>query len=77
MVDNYSQKDLDRAKAEGQLLSDVSSIKDKVISIEKKLESNYVSHEEFTPIKNLVYGLVGLILTSVVVSLLSLVILKN
>lgn len=77
MTDNYSQRDLDKAKADGQLLSDVASIKDKVINIEKKLESNYVTRDEFTPIKNLVYGLVGLILTGVVMALLGLVILHK
>ena len=77
MPENYNQRDIDRAKADGQLLSDVASIKDKVISIEKKLESNYVTKDEFTPIKNLVYGLVGLILTGVVMALLGLVILHK
>lgn len=76
MTDNFSQRDIDRAKQEGQLLSDVSAIKDKVISIENKLEKNYVTQEEFLPIKNLVYGLVGLTLTSVVVALLALVIIR-
>ena len=77
MPENYNQRDIDRAKADGQLLSDVASIKDKVISIEKKLENNYVTKDEFTPIKNLVYGLVGLILTGVVMALLGLVILHK
>lgn len=76
MSDNFSQKDLDRAKSDGQLLSDVSSIKEKVFSIESKLEKNYVTREEFEPIKKIVYGLVALILSSVVIALGSLIIQK-
>lgn len=74
---DFTQKDLDRAKQDGQLLSDVSAIKDKVTSIEHKLERDFVTQDQFTPVRNLVYGLVGLTLTSVVVALLALVIINK
>ena len=41
--------------------------------IKNKLDDHYVTSEEFAPIKNIVYGLVGLILSSVVVGILALV----
>lgn len=74
---DYTQKDIDRAKSDGQLSSDILYIKTKVETIEQKLEKNYVTHEEFQPVKNLVYGLVGLILTSVILALVALVIVKQ
>lgn len=39
-----------------------------------KLDNQYVTRAEFNPVKAIVYGLVGLILTAVVVSLLALVV---
>ena len=42
--------------------------------IKAKLENNYVSQEAFIPVRNLVYGMVGLILTSVVGALITLII---
>lgn len=49
------------------------------VSINKRfddLDKKVVSRHEFEPVKNLVYGGVGLVLTGVVVALLSLVIIK-
>lgn len=45
---------------------DIEYIKDNVKNINAKLEGDYVTREEFDPIKKIVYGLVGLILVSVV-----------
>jgi hypothetical protein len=45
-------------------------------TIETKVGSHYVTKEEFAPIKNLVYGLVGLILIAVMGGLMSLVLRK-
>jgi len=42
--------------------------------IKSKLEHNYVSQEAFIPVRNLVYGMVGLILTAVIGALIALVI---
>jgi ABC-type phosphate transport system permease subunit len=44
--------------------------------IKLKLEKNYVTAEEFKPVKTIVYGMVALILTSVVVALIALVVKK-
>jgi hypothetical protein len=39
--------------------------------IKQSLKADYVKKAEFTPVKNLVYGFVGLALTGVIVALLS------
>ena len=44
--------------------------------IELTLEKHYVMQADFVPIQKLVYGLVGLILTSFVVAILTLVLKK-
>ena len=54
----------------------VSTIKQDVTEIKTKLESHYVTKEEFDPIKKIVYGVVSLILVSVVGALLALVVIK-
>lgn len=51
----------------------VSYIKDDVVDIKNKMENDYVTRVEFEIVQRLVYGVVGLILTSVVVALVSLV----
>jgi hypothetical protein len=58
------------------LCKDIQYIKEKVTGIEVKLERDYITKEEFDPIKKVVYGLVGLILTGVVGALIGLVIVK-
>lgn len=52
------------------------TIQEKVVNIEYKLEKDYVTQDQFDPIRRLVYGLVSLILVSVVVAILALVIQK-
>lgn len=42
----------------------------------EKGQTSYVSKIEFEPIKKLVYGMVGLVLTAVVLALIGLVIIK-
>ena len=54
----------------------VDYVIEKVTKIEDKLDGDYVTREEFDPIKKVVYGLVSLILTAVVVALISLVLRK-
>lgn len=49
-------------------------IKSDLSEIKSQLKTGFVSKQEFEPIKKIVYGLVGLILTSVVVAILALVI---
>jgi hypothetical protein len=42
--------------------------------IKSKMDDSYVTKDEFAPVKNLVYGLVTLILTAVVGALIALVV---
>jgi len=56
--------------------NDIGYIKDRVEKIDEKLEKDYVTHQEFGPIKSIVYGMVSLILTSVVIALIALVLRK-
>lgn len=48
-------------------------IKDKLDDVDTKLSSSYVSKEEFEPVKRLVYGLVSIILVSVVGAVMALI----
>lgn len=52
---------------------DISYMKDKLDNVDLKISTHYVSRDEFEPIKKIVYGMVGLILTAVVGALISLV----
>lgn len=58
------------------IAKDIEYIKTDVKDIKDKLESHYVTNEEFDPIKKIVYGIVALVLTGVVGALLALVIRK-
>lgn len=58
------------------IAKDIEYIKTDVKDIKDKLESHYVTTEEFDPIKKIVYGIVALVLTGVVGALLALVIRK-
>jgi thiosulfate reductase cytochrome b subunit len=54
----------------------INYIKDKVDKIEEKLEKDYVTRQEFDPVKRLVYGFVVLALTAVMIALIKLVVIK-
>jgi len=54
--------------------TDISYIKKEVDEIKNLVQEKYVTKEEFIPIKNIVYGMVGLILVGVFGALLALVI---
>ena len=56
------------------IANDISYIKERIEAIEKKLEADYVNRQEFLPVKNLVYGLVSLVLVAVFTALVALVI---
>jgi len=53
---------------------DIEYIKKEVGEIKALVGDHYVTKAEFEPIKKIVFGLVGLILTAVVVAVVSLVI---
>ena len=54
--------------------TDLTYIKEKLNTVDLKVSTNYVSKEEFEPIKKIVYGMVGLILVAVVGALVALVV---
>jgi len=53
---------------------DVSYIKNGVDDLKKLISEQYVLKSDFDPIKKIVYGMTGLILTAVVIAVISLVI---
>ena len=59
-----------------QIKTDLDYIKRDIAEIKATIRADYVTREEFSPIKNIVYGLVGIILTSVIGALVALVIQK-
>jgi hypothetical protein len=58
------------------LKNDLEHITKLVEGINSTLKADYVTREEFSPIKSIVYGLVGIVLTSVIGALVALVIRK-
>lgn len=54
--------------------TDLTYIKEKLNAVDTKVSSNYVSKEEFEPIRRIVYGVVSLILVAVVGAIVALVI---
>jgi len=52
----------------------VGFIKEEVKSINNKLEKDHITRDQFEPVRNLVYGLVGLMLTAVIVGLMAVII---
>ena len=56
------------------ILNKVEYIEREVKGINTKLESDYVTQDQFTPVKNIAYGLVSTILLAVVGAIVALVI---
>jgi hypothetical protein len=54
----------------------IDTIKIDVNDIKTKLEREYVTQDQFDPVKKIVYGLVSLILVAVVGALIALVVIK-
>jgi hypothetical protein len=54
--------------------TDLTYIKEKLNAVDTKVSQNYVSKDEFEPVRKIVYGLVTLILIAVVGALVALVI---
>lgn len=68
--DNNTRDDIKLAVIQ----NDLTYIKEKLNAVDTKVSQNYVSKEEFEPVRKIVYGLVGLILIAVVGALVALVI---
>ena len=58
------------------IANDISYIKRDVAEIKTKLEADYVTRQEFEPIKKIVYGMITIILTGVLGAILTLVIIR-
>jgi uncharacterized membrane protein YkoI len=54
----------------------IDNLTEEVKKINDKLENHYVTEDQFKPVKNVVYGMVGLILSGVLVAVISLIIIK-
>lgn len=52
----------------------IDNITEGVKQINTKLEKDYVTNDRFEPVRNIVYGLVFIILTSVIAAILSVII---
>ena len=69
-------KDAETARNENHIsviVNDIKYIREDLAEIKKRLESQYVTKDEFTPVRNIVYGLVGILGLSVVGAILKLV----
>lgn len=58
------------------IANDINYIKRDVADIKGSISRDYITRQEFEPVKRVVYGLVGLILIAVVGGLLALIIQK-
>ncbi len=58
------------------ILNKVGYIEKEVIDMRTKLDKEYVTQDQFEPIKNIVYGMVGTIRLAVVGAIMALVIRK-
>lgn len=56
------------------IANDITYIKRDVADIKSKLEADYVTLDQFEPIRNVVYGMVGIILTGVIGAVVALVV---
>jgi hypothetical protein len=56
-----------------EIKKDIEYIKCDVTEIKDKMNKDYVTQEEFKPIRNIVYGMVTMTLTAVVGALLTLI----
>jgi hypothetical protein len=58
---------------DSDLVTHITYIRERLDKIERKLDSTYITKQEFEPIKRIVYGMVFLVLTGVVGALVKLV----
>lgn len=67
MTPNNNRSNLD------VIQNDISYIKQDIKDIKDSVVSSYVTKDQFEPVKRVVYGLVGLILTAVMVAVITLI----
>jgi hypothetical protein len=56
--------------------NNLAEIKTDIKDIKETLDARYITKEEFDPIKKIVYGLVGIMLTAIALAIVKLVVLK-
>lgn len=56
------------------IANDITYMKEQLKDIGAQLGANYVTKEEFAPIKRIVYGMVGVILVGVLTALMALIV---
>lgn len=72
--DDFQDKAATLAKDAALLAKDIEYIKAQVNQINMKLDENYVTQDEFDPIKKIVYGMVSVILLAVLGAIVALVV---
>lgn len=68
---------LDKATNTDLIVYKIDELKKQFNNLEEKIDNNFVTKTEFDPIKRLVYGMVGIILTGVIVGILAIIIKKG
>jgi hypothetical protein len=69
MEQHFMQQEITNA----EVRKDIEFIKENLREINVKLDQKYVTHDEFEPVKRLVFGLVAAVLLSVTGSLMVLI----
>lgn len=65
-----------KVMSEGGVEVSIKYIQRDINDIKNKLDDTYVTKDEFNPVRNIVYGMVGLILIAVMAALIALVVIK-
>jgi len=73
MAEDLQQVEVTKIRNFDELGVHVSYIRRDIKEIKDQITANYVTKNEFQPVRNLVYGMVGLILVAVVGALITLV----
>jgi len=58
------------------IANDISYIKKSIDDMNSRLDHHYVTKDEFDPIKKLVYGMVAVVLSSIVATLMTILVKK-
>ncbi len=66
------------SRADFKIMSnDIGYMRQDVLDIKMSLQNSYVTKDQFDPVKKLVYGMTGLILTAVIVAIMTLLVGKR
>lgn len=76
MTDNYEIQTAQLLENVKNLSEDLKDFKNRLDKFEDKMDNTFVNKAEFSPVKNVVYGMVGLILITFLVGILKFVVVK-